>query len=169
MWLDEAEGGRRRVESNGFWTQLIFAGVLMGMVLWAVMPLVMGDSRRGVGPEVLYHDRFLEIYSDYLVIHHFYPGPIGKKMIPFASIRAIKLADLEFWDGRVRIEGTGDLKTWFARDIHRFMRNMAFILYLDHGRYQVGFSAENFRKAASIFQSRGLLVQEVYRKNIRKS
>lgn len=138
---------------------IIMAFGLITTIAAALIILISPKKRDIVDKKIVYNDRFLEIYPEYMILNGFYLGPIGRKKISFNSIDAIKELRLNVWKGRYRIQGTGDFKTWFTHDINRSAKEKAFILFRDRKWWRIVFSADDFSRVAAIFDSKGLLTQ----------
>lgn len=138
------------------WLIVIF-GLIIAIAA-TLMVLISPKKRKIVDKDIVYNDRYLEIYPEHMILNGFFLGPIGRKKISFNSIDAIKEVRLNVWKGSYRIQGTGDFKTWFTHDINRSSKEKVFILHRDHKWWRVGFSVEDFDKVAAIFESKGLLL-----------
>lgn len=134
--------------------------ILLLIVIITVLPVFIRSKKRPIlGKDIIYNDRYMELYPDYMILNGFYYGPIGRKKISFDSISKVKMIDLNFWKGSYRIQGTGDFKTWFAHDMNRPSKKIAFIIHRGRKWWRIAFSAEDVEKVASIFESKGLMVQ----------
>lgn len=122
-----------------------------------VLLLISPKKRAPVEKNVEYYDRYLEIYPDHMILSGFYFGPIGRKRIAFDSVGSIEVISLNFWNGRYRIQGTGDFGTWFTHDIDRPSKDRAFAIHRIGKWWRIAFSAEDFDKVAAIFEAKGLL------------
>lgn len=141
---------------------VVFSIVLVAMaliitVVTTVLLFISPRKRAVVDENIVYHDRYVEIYPTHMILNGFYFGPIGRKQIDFDSVSSIEALGLDFWKGRYRIQGTGDFKTWFAHDIRRPSRDRAFIVRRAGKWWRIGFSCEDFDKVAALFEAKGLL------------
>jgi hypothetical protein len=145
---------RRSGMSKIAWLVIILVGVptIACMVLVFISP----KKRNITDKNVLYNDRHLEIYPDYLIINGFYIGPIGRMRIDYDSIKTIKTVLLGTFKGRFRIQGTGDFKTWFAHDINRPSKKESFIIFRKNKWWRIGFSVEDYDKVLKTFNEIGL-------------
>ena len=128
-----------------------------GSLILTVLVLIGPKKKAAVSKDIIYHDRYIEIYPDQIVLNGFYLGPFGRKTITFKAGARIELVTLTFWKGRFRIQGTGDFKHWYAHDIERPNRQTCFMLHRRGKWWHIGFSAENMDQAAAIFREKGLL------------
>lgn len=133
----------------------IFFPLIITIVI-IVLLFVQPKKRIILDNNIIYNDRYLEIYPSYIIISGFYFGPIGRKKIYFNSIKYIELIELDFWSGSYRIQGTGDFKAWFAHDINRPSKKKCFIIYRDGKWWRIGFGVENFDEVSAIFEAKGL-------------
>lgn len=135
---------------------MVFAALIITAATTALLSIAPKKSVT-VDKDIVYCDRFVEIYPDYMILNGFLLGPIGKKRIAFDSVSRIELICLDFWSGRYRVQGTGDFRTWFAHDIDRSSKGRAFLVHRVRKRLGIGFSAEDFDKVTAIFEAKGLL------------
>jgi hypothetical protein len=106
--------------------------------------------------EILYSDRLVEITSETILFRVYY-FPLGKKQINISDIESIEITEPTLFNGKYRIHGTGDFKTWFPRDRKRPIRDKIFIINLHNKRRRIGFTVENSEKIITIFKSKELL------------
>ena len=105
----------------------------------------------------LYSDKLVRITDDTLYIDEFL---LGSKCVPFYRIKTIKILKPTMWNGKYRIVGTGDLRTWFPSDASRPSRDMIFIVLM-HGKWiRYGFTAEDSAAVKQIFQSMKLPLRD---------
>jgi hypothetical protein len=105
----------------------------------------------------LYSDNLIRITEDALHIDGFL---LGSKCVPFSRIKTVKILKPTIWNGKFRIAGSGDLRTWFSSDSLRSCRDMIFVVLM-HGKWvHYGFTAEDSAAVKQIFQSMKLLLQE---------
>ena len=105
----------------------------------------------------LYSDNLIRITEDALHIDGFL---LGSKCIPFSRIKTIKILKPTMWNGKYRIAGTSDLRTWFPSDALRPSRDVIFVVLM-HGKWvRYGFTAEDSAVVKQIFQSMKLPLQD---------
>ena len=104
-------------------------------------------KREITAPNISYHDKYVEIYNDHIILNGFHFGPFGKKKIRFEDVGQIRVIKLDLLGGKYRFQGTGDLKTWFSQDLKRSSKEKAFILERHERYWDIGFTVEDFEKA----------------------
>ena len=105
----------------------------------------------------LYSDNLIRIIEDALHIDGFL---LGSKCIPYSRIKTIKMFKPTIWNGKFRIAGTSDLRTWFPSDGLRSSRDVIFVVLM-HGRWvRYGFTVEDSAAVKQIFQSMKLPLQD---------
>ena len=105
----------------------------------------------------LYSDNLIRITEEALHIDGFL---LGSKCVPFSRIKTIKILKPTIWNGKYRIVGTDDLRTWFPSDASRPSRDMIFIVLM-HGKWiRYGFTAEDSAAVKQIFQNLKLPIQD---------
>lgn len=109
-------------------------------------------------PEVVYSDHLVEIRYNEIIFKEYY-FPTGTKLVSFSEIKNIVVKEPSLSSGKWRIFGTGDLKTWFPRDLKRPERDKIFVLTLAKGWWRIGFTVEDSEKVIKIFKEKGLLYE----------
>ena len=105
----------------------------------------------------LYSDNLIRITGDALYIDGFL---LGSKCVHFSRIKTIKILKSTMWNGKYRIAGTSDLRTWFPSDGSRPGRDVIFIVLM-HGKWiHYGFTTEDSVAVKQIFQSMKLPIQD---------
>ena len=79
---------------------------------------------------VIYGDKLITIFSDSLLLKNYYLFSIGSKQIPFERIRTVTVEKPSFSTGKWRLQGAGDLRTWFPLDSKRPKRDKVFLVTL---------------------------------------
>jgi hypothetical protein len=105
----------------------------------------------------LYSDNLIRITEDALHIDGFL---LGSKSVPFSRIKSIKILKPTIRNGKFRIVGTGDFRTWFPSDSLRSRRDMIFVVLM-HGKWtRYGFTVEDSAAVKQIFQKLKLPFQD---------
>ena len=112
-------------------------------------------KRKAVGPEIVCHDRYIELYRDRLVINGIYLGPFGRVVIPFDEIGKIEILRLKY--GNWKRQGTLNEKIWFALDTKRSNNMDNFAVECESISRGVAFSVEDFDAVRNIFREKDLL------------
>ena len=74
-----------------------------------------------------------------------------------SEIERIEIKEPTLLNGKHRIHGSGDFKTWFPRDGKRPSRDKIFIIILSNKRRRIGFTVEDSDKIITIFKAKGLI------------
>ena len=106
---------------------------------------------------VFYSDKLIEVTSDAIYFHAYY-FPCGGKRVLLDQIDHIEEKPCTFKNGKWRAHGTGDLKTWFPRDLKRHKRDRIFFVHLKGQDKRIGFTAEDSQKAKEALGRCGQLV-----------
>ncbi len=106
--------------------------------------------------EIIYSDELVEITKETILFRVYY-FPFGKKCISLAEIKDIELKEPTLLNGKHRVHGSSDFRTWFPRDGKRPCRNKIFIINLKNKRRRIGFTVEDSAKVINIFKSKELI------------
>lgn len=106
---------------------------------------------------MIYHDRLLSITEDTVIFEQYYFPTGKKKIVPFSDILRITVKKATVWNGKWRIHGTGNFKTWFPCDIRRSRRDRIFFAKLRSQWVEIGFTVEDADEVERIFREKGLL------------
>ena len=116
----------------------------------------MQDLRKSQMTEIIYSDKLVEISHDAIHFRHYY-FPVGSKKINLKDVEKIEILSPTLINGKWRIHGTGDFRTWFPRDRKRPRRDMIFIIYFFKSWWRTGFTVENSNEVRQIFIDKGLI------------
>ena len=108
---------------------------------------------------VLYSDDLVEITDDSILFRNYY-FPAGSKRIMFSEIGNISARKPSLLHGKYRIHGTGDLRTWYPRDLKRPIRDKIFLVTMPHKWLRIGFTVEDSNKVENIFREKHLFESE---------
>jgi hypothetical protein len=109
--------------------------------------------------EILYADTLVEITRDSIVFRNYY-FPFGSKKISLDHVKTVEILKPTLLNGKWRIHGTGDFRTWFPRDMKRPSRDSIFIMTLRNRWWRIGFTVENANAVKQIFEEKGLIRAE---------
>jgi hypothetical protein len=112
-----------------------------------------------MGAELLYSDRLVEVTAD-SILFRCYSFPFGAKRVRFEEVAAVVPLRPTLWNGRWRLQGTGDFRTWFPLDWKRPRRDRIFLLHLKGRRRRIGFTVEDSAAVERILREKGLLVRK---------
>ena len=105
---------------------------------------------------LLYADSLVEVTEDAILFKDYY-FPTGSKRVPFSDIEAVTAAAPSWWNGKYRIQGTSDLRTWFPKDWHRPSRSEIFFAKMRGSRRRIGFTVETPAPVEAILRAKALL------------
>ncbi|MGI4789638.1 MAG: hypothetical protein ACRYFS_12395 [Janthinobacterium lividum] len=105
---------------------------------------------------LLYSDSLVEITEDSICFKDYY-FPVGSKEVRFSEIDTITEKKPTWWNGKYRVQGTGDLQTWFPKDWHRPSRSKLFFAHLRGSSRCIGFTVENAGLVEQILRGKSLL------------
>jgi hypothetical protein len=106
--------------------------------------------------DILYSDSLIEISDETIVFRHYY-FPIGARRLKLSDIERVIVCTPTFANGKYRLQGSGDWRTWFPMDRQRPKRQKIFILVLRNKWRRIGFTAEDEAAVEHILRARQLL------------
>ncbi len=107
--------------------------------------------------EALYSDRLVSISDEEIIFEHYYFPTGKKKVVRIAEIERITVEPPTLWNGKWRLHGTGNFKTWFPKDNERPKRDRIFFVTLKNQWVNIGFTVENGEKVEKILKDRNLI------------
>ncbi len=113
-----------------------------------------------MAPDVIYSDRLIEIGKDWIRFLNYY-FPFGSKRVAFSEVDGVVAKEPTWSNGKWRIQGTVDFRTWFPRDWKRPARDRIFFISFAGKRSRIGFTAEDSQKVTNILNEKGLLLEEL--------
>ncbi len=105
---------------------------------------------------VLYSDRLVEMTQEAICFKSYY-FPFGAKRVRFSDIDRITVEKPSLLNGQYKIQGTGDLQTWFPRDWKRPSRAVVFFARLRGSSRCIGFTVEDAGQVKQILRDKRLL------------
>lgn len=109
---------------------------------------------------MIYQDNLVAIAEDKIIFENYY-FPSGKqKVVRLSDIERIEVRKPTIWNGKWRIHGTGNFKTWFPADNNRPRRDRIFIAKLRGRWVDIGFTVEDGEQVERIFREKNLLRAE---------
>ena len=109
--------------------------------------------------KVKYEDNLVTIFSDSILLKNYYLFSFGSKRIRFDRIRTITVEKPTLFTGKWRLQGSGDLRTWFPLDAKRPTRDKVFLVTLLDKRTHIGFTVEHSDEVLRILKEKGLIQQ----------
>jgi hypothetical protein len=110
-----------------------------------------------MGGKATYEDRLVQVFSDAILLKRYYLLSVGSKRIPFDRIRTITVEKPALFTGKWRLQGSGDLRTWFPLDAERPKRDKVFLIKLLDKRTRIGFTVEHSDEVLRILKEKGLI------------
>ena len=107
--------------------------------------------------KAIYQDKLVKVFSDSILLKNYYLLSIGSKRIPFDRIRTITVEKPTLFTGKWRLQGSGDLRTWFPLDAERPKRDRVFLVTLLDKRTRIGFTVEHSDEVLRILKEKGLI------------
>ena len=106
---------------------------------------------------VPYQDSLISITADEIIFAHYY-FPSGKpKVVRSSDIARITVKPPTLWNGKWRLHGTGNFKTWFPKDNKRFRRDRIFFAALKGRWVEIGFTVEDGARVEELLKAMHLL------------
>ncbi|MFZ0004344.1 MAG: hypothetical protein WCC86_06850 [Methanoregula sp.] len=117
------------------------------------------DRDNSPGLAFAYKDSLVSLNGESITFFR-YSFPFGKsRKIAFADIDHITINEPSLVNGKWRIWGSGDFRTWFPLDIHRSSCDKIFIISMKNGGTKIGFSVENSQNVTTLFEEHNLIVK----------
>ena len=108
--------------------------------------------------EVIYSDSLVEITSDGILFRNYY-FPFGSRRVALSEVDGVLAKEPTWSNGKWRIQGTIDFRTWFPRDWKRPARDRIFFISFAGKRSRIGFTVEDSLEGANILNENGLLLE----------
>lgn len=108
--------------------------------------------------KVLYSDKLVEITDETLLLRNYY-FPFGSKRVALSRVGSIAAMQPTLRNGKWRIWGTFNFRTWFPRDWKRPSRDRIFVISFPNRGPRIGFTVEDSETVTRILGERGLLEQ----------
>ncbi len=107
--------------------------------------------------ETLYSDELVTITDDQIIFEHYYFPTGARKVVYLADIDRITVEPPSVWNGKWRLHGTGNFRTWFPQDYKRPKRDRIFFATLKSQWVNIGFTVENGDQVEKILRDKNLL------------
>jgi hypothetical protein len=106
-----------------------------------------------------YSDALVEIGDDAIRLKGYY-FPFGSKRVRFAEIAEVVVEKPTLINGKWRIWGSGNLRTWFPMDWKRPWRDTIFIIKLVSRWRRIGFTVQDSKRVRRNLSERGLIATQ---------
>jgi hypothetical protein len=105
---------------------------------------------------ILYADKLVTIDESSMRLHRYY-FPFGSKRVFFSQINELEAIEPTLSNGKWRIWGTGDFRTWFPCDWGRPGRDVIFLMSLSTQSMRIGFTVMDSSRVGQLLRDKGLL------------
>ncbi|MEN6318915.1 MAG: hypothetical protein ABFD82_09215 [Syntrophaceae bacterium] len=109
---------------------------------------------------MIYHDNLISITQQEIIFHHYYFPTEKEKVVRLADIECITVEQPTIWNGKWRLHGTGNFKTWYPRDWKRPKRDRIFFAKLKNQWVDIGFTVEDGNQVEKLLKERKLIKTE---------
>ncbi|MDE3059113.1 MAG: hypothetical protein KGJ59_14270 [Bacteroidota bacterium] len=106
---------------------------------------------------ILYKDSLIEISADSILLKRYYFPFFTSKPIRFEQIQTITAEEPTLLNGKWRLQGTTDFRTWFPLDLARPKRDKIFFISLKGKTIRIGFTVEDSDTVLRILSLKGLV------------
>jgi hypothetical protein len=106
---------------------------------------------------VLYTDSLVTITDDQIIFEHYYFPIRKRKVVRLDDIEQIRVKPPTIWNGKWRLHGTGNFRTWFPQDYKRPKRDKIFFATLKTQWVNIGFTVENGDRVEKILRDKNLI------------
>ena len=144
----------------------ISGGILIALTLMTTFYVLTRKSKiqgKALGTKVdyipsagEYKDSLIKICDDTIVFKNYY-FPTGSKSIKLSQVEYVEEKAPTRRNGKSRLHGTGNFKTWFPADYDRPSRDKIFVMKVKGKWIRIGFTVENSYAVSELFRTRGLL------------
>ena len=107
----------------------------------------------------VYSDRLVTLTENALILKRYY-FPFGARQVRLDEIGKVRVMRPTLMNGKWRLWGTGNFKTWFPLDLHRPERERVFIMEFKRQWKQIGFTVEHWEKFRDLLRARALVPLE---------
>ncbi len=107
----------------------------------------------------IYADKLIEITENSILFKSYY-FPFGSKRMELSDIDYVEVTKPTLLSGKWRIHGSGDFRTWFARDLKRPKRDRLFIIHLRNRWRRIGFTVEDSNRLINVLKDRNIYIKD---------
>ncbi len=104
---------------------------------------------------MLYSDALVDVTND-AIIYKRYFFPFGSKRVEFTRIERIEAKKPSIGNGKWRVWGTANFRSWFPLDWKRPSRDKIFVAFLRDSSWRIGFTVENPAQFEEVLKGEGL-------------
>jgi len=106
-----------------------------------------------------YSDKLISITDEEIIFEDYYFPILKKKVVQFSNIEHIVVEKPTIWNGKWRLQGTGNFKTWYPLDGSRHKRDRIFFATLKNQWVNIGFTVEDSERVERILKDKNLIKQ----------
>lgn len=106
---------------------------------------------------ILYQDKLVEITDISITLKKYYFPSFKEKKIILSDIKNIEILTPTLTNGKWRIHGSGNLKTWFPYDIERPKRDKIFLISFKNKWIKNGFTVEDSSAVQKILAEKRII------------
>ena len=107
----------------------------------------------------IYADKLIRVTEKSILFKSYY-FPFGSKRIGLSDIDHVEVIEPSLLSGKWRIHGSGDFRTWFARDLKRPKRDRLFIIHLRNRWRRIGFTVEGSDRLIDVLKDRNIVIKD---------
>ncbi|MBA3038076.1 MAG: hypothetical protein FP814_16500 [Desulfobacterium sp.] len=107
--------------------------------------------------EATYSDKLVSITNEEIILEHYYFPTGKKKVVRLDNIERIAVEKPTIRNGKWRLHGTGNFKTWYPMDYSRYKRDRIFFVMLKDQWVNIGFTVEDGNQVEKIFRDKSLI------------
>jgi hypothetical protein len=104
-----------------------------------------------------YYDSLITITAGKIIFADYYFPWHTPKTVRLVDISCITVCEPTIWNGKWRLHGTGNIKTWFPADYSRPRRDKIFLADLKNQWINIGFTVEDSTRVEAIFRQLNLI------------
>ena len=104
---------------------------------------------------MLYSDALVDVGDDWIVFKWYF-FPFGSKRVEFARVERIETRKPSLREGKWRLWGTFDLRSWFPLDWKRPSRDKIFVAFLRDTSRRIVFTVEDSAQFEEVLRAKGL-------------
>ena len=144
----------------------ISGGILIALMLGATFYVVTKQSEvpektadaeiDPISAKGEYKDKLIEISSDTIIFKNYY-FPTGSKSIQLSQVEYVEEKPPALRNGKWRLHGTGNFRTWFPADYDRPSRDKIFVMKVKSKWMRIGFTVEDSDAVSELLKTKGLL------------
>ena len=106
---------------------------------------------------IIYQDKLIAITEDEIIFEKYYFPTMQRKVVRLTDIERITAEPATIWNGKWRIQGTGNLRTWYPWDPERSTRDKIFFAVLKKRQIRIGFTVEDSLQVERILKDKLLI------------